>query len=301
MSSATSKIEVWLVRHGEDEDNAEKLLNGHRNRPLTRKGQAQAATTAAAIRREAVLGGGFDHIFCSPLQRAHHTALAIAHALYHPTPLAESPREADDDDEAPRPPPFHQYVDEAFARIAGEGDIAHGAQEPPVPLATFVPDAVRALVQPLDALIERDFGELTGRPRNDIRRVVPEEHLLETPGVTYFLNAPGAESFEACHQRAVEVLSAVEALATSKAPLPLPPQTPTTTAADPAHSHRARFGDEAQPAATQGVASPSGRRPRVLLVCHGDIGKMILAVRRDISWKDALTSGYFGNADVHKL
>ncbi|RNF02949.1 phosphoglycerate mutase protein [Trypanosoma conorhini] len=37
---------------------------------------------------------------------------------------------------------------------------------------------------------------------------------------------------------------------------------------------------------------------RVLLVCHGDIGKMLQAVRRNITWREGLMLPYFANTDV---
>ncbi|KAF8278465.1 phosphoglycerate mutase protein [Trypanosoma cruzi] len=39
---------------------------------------------------------------------------------------------------------------------------------------------------------------------------------------------------------------------------------------------------------------------RVLLVCHGDIGKMLLAVRRKITWREGIMLPYFANTDVLK-
>ncbi|ORC86411.1 phosphoglycerate mutase protein [Trypanosoma theileri] len=39
----------------------------------------------------------------------------------------------------------------------------------------------------------------------------------------------------------------------------------------------------------------------VLLVCHGDIGKMLQAVRKNISWEEGLRIPYFANTEVVKL
>ncbi|CCW68539.1 unnamed protein product [Phytomonas sp. Hart1] len=36
----------------------------------------------------------------------------------------------------------------------------------------------------------------------------------------------------------------------------------------------------------------------VLLVCHGDIGKMLIAARRGITWQEALQLPYFENTEV---
>ncbi|SCU64838.1 phosphoglycerate mutase protein, putative [Trypanosoma equiperdum] len=40
---------------------------------------------------------------------------------------------------------------------------------------------------------------------------------------------------------------------------------------------------------------------RVLLVCHGDIGKMVQAVRKNITWRDALLLPYMSNTDIVEL
>ncbi len=42
------------------------------------------------------------------------------------------------------------------------------------------------------------------------------------------------------------------------------------------------------------------RRPdqTVLLVCHGDIGKMIYAAATNTPWRRVLTDSYFGNTDI---
>lgn len=68
-------LRIYLARHGQDEDNAAGILNGHRNQPLTNTGIEQARTVAAKIRNA---GLRFDAIYASPLQRAHRTAEIIA-------------------------------------------------------------------------------------------------------------------------------------------------------------------------------------------------------------------------------
>lgn len=69
-------MHLLFVRHGEDEDNANGILNGHRDRPLTVRGQKQAL---AAARRLSILQP--DVIFVSPLFRARETATIIANRL----------------------------------------------------------------------------------------------------------------------------------------------------------------------------------------------------------------------------
>jgi len=75
---------LYLCRHGQDEDNAEGLLNGQRNRPLTALGREQAAAAADFIRTKYP---HIDVILCSPLSRATDTALAIAQGLPNGQPV----------------------------------------------------------------------------------------------------------------------------------------------------------------------------------------------------------------------
>ena len=39
-------LNIYLTRHGQDEDNAKSILNGRRNMPLTDKGIKQAKEVA---------------------------------------------------------------------------------------------------------------------------------------------------------------------------------------------------------------------------------------------------------------
>lgn len=64
---------IYLVRHGQDEDNAAGILNGHRNMPLTSLGREQAALTGEKLKDNHI-----EHIYSSPLLRAHETARIIA-------------------------------------------------------------------------------------------------------------------------------------------------------------------------------------------------------------------------------
>lgn len=73
---------------------------------------------------------------------------------------------------------------------------------------TLALEAARQIVH--HRLIERDFGEFTGKPYAAIRQRCAPEHMLETEHVTYFLQGEGVESFEATYQRAKEFLDEVE-------------------------------------------------------------------------------------------
>lgn len=76
-------LKIYLTRHGQDEDNARGILNGRRDRPLTKLGFEQAGVLAEKIKEA---GLAFDVIYSSPLVRAHETAKTISRALGMPPP-----------------------------------------------------------------------------------------------------------------------------------------------------------------------------------------------------------------------
>lgn len=86
MSSAqvTAQTTVYLARHGQDEDNANGILNGHRDTPLTTFGREQAKTLAAAV---VDLGVKFDAVYSSPLKRAKETADIVSVNALQPFPI----------------------------------------------------------------------------------------------------------------------------------------------------------------------------------------------------------------------
>jgi probable phosphoglycerate mutase len=64
---------IILIRHGETAWNAERRLQGHLDIALNPEGRRQAGAVAAAL-----AGEHFDAVICSDLQRALHTAQAVA-------------------------------------------------------------------------------------------------------------------------------------------------------------------------------------------------------------------------------
>lgn len=76
-------MKIYIVRHGQDQDNANGLLNGHRDTALTEIGLEQAKQIAAKIQEANLV---FDKIYSSPLQRAYRTAEIIANRLQLPQP-----------------------------------------------------------------------------------------------------------------------------------------------------------------------------------------------------------------------
>lgn len=67
-------MKIYIVRHGQDQDNANGLLNGHRDTALTEIGIEQANQIATKIQEANLV---FDKIYSSPLQRAYRTAEII--------------------------------------------------------------------------------------------------------------------------------------------------------------------------------------------------------------------------------
>lgn len=71
-------LNIYLTRHGQDEDNFQGLINGHRDKPLTIVGEEQAKKLAAHIKLSGLI---FEVIYSSPLQRAKKTAEIICSSL----------------------------------------------------------------------------------------------------------------------------------------------------------------------------------------------------------------------------
>jgi probable phosphoglycerate mutase len=76
-------LKIYLARHGQNEDNANGILNGHRDLPLTQIGLTQATEVANKIKDA---GLTFDAILSSPLDRAFKTADIIATVNNLPKP-----------------------------------------------------------------------------------------------------------------------------------------------------------------------------------------------------------------------
>ncbi|MFI5270552.1 MAG: histidine phosphatase family protein [Candidatus Saccharimonadales bacterium] len=73
---------LYFVRHGETPLNVEKLFSGQIETPLTKKGVAQARTTAKLIKQTIPK---IDLIIASPYTRTTHTAQIIAERIGYPS------------------------------------------------------------------------------------------------------------------------------------------------------------------------------------------------------------------------
>lgn len=71
-------LKIYIARHGQNEDNAKGILNGHRDLPLTEIGNAQGRELAEGIKE---LSLTFDAVYTSPLIRAKRTAEIVCERL----------------------------------------------------------------------------------------------------------------------------------------------------------------------------------------------------------------------------
>lgn len=76
-------LNIYIARHGQNEDNANGILNGHRDLPLTEIGRAQARELALGIKEK---GLTFDAVLSSPLSRAYETGETVTETLGLPKP-----------------------------------------------------------------------------------------------------------------------------------------------------------------------------------------------------------------------
>ncbi|MEK7638582.1 MAG: histidine phosphatase family protein [Patescibacteria group bacterium] len=77
-------MKIYIARHGQNEDNANGILNGHRDKPLTELGRAQAYELGQALTAASI---SVDATYTSPLSRAYETAMIASQVANLPTPL----------------------------------------------------------------------------------------------------------------------------------------------------------------------------------------------------------------------
>jgi broad specificity phosphatase PhoE len=76
-------VDIFIARHGQNVDNANGILNGHRDLPLTDLGRQQAKDLAKGIKTASLT---FEAIYSSPLMRAYETAEIVSRELGLDTP-----------------------------------------------------------------------------------------------------------------------------------------------------------------------------------------------------------------------
>ena len=80
----TTIVEIFVARHGQNEDNLNGILNGHRDLPLTDLGRQQAHNLGEGILNSSIV---FDAIYSSPLIRALETARIVSKIVGLPSPV----------------------------------------------------------------------------------------------------------------------------------------------------------------------------------------------------------------------
>ena len=232
-------VNIYVARHGQDLDNSNGILNGHRNQPLTDLGRSQAIDVGKKMLSAGftLMGGdgssalssskakSLSAIYSSPLQRAHNTA-------------------------------------DIFVNVLSGGGDGTSTTCTTTPATTGSSSNNKMKVQILNDLIERDFGCMTGQPTSSIVEQCGMDHILATEKINYFLDPAGAETFPDLIERANRLLSHIQQLHS------------TTTAAN------------------------NKDEENILLVTHGDFGKMIYAAYYKLSWEEVLKQFHFGNSEV---
>ena len=69
-------MKIYVARHGQDLDNAQEVLNGRRDQPLTDLGRQQARQAGLSL-----LQDGIKYIYSSPAKRAVETAKIIGEVI----------------------------------------------------------------------------------------------------------------------------------------------------------------------------------------------------------------------------
>lgn len=69
-------MKLFIVRHGQDIDNRDNILNGHRDTDLTDLGKSQAKQAGEKLKNKKI-----DCILASPLKRTFETAKIIANEI----------------------------------------------------------------------------------------------------------------------------------------------------------------------------------------------------------------------------
>mmetsp|Transcript_23033 Transcript_23033/g.63880 ORF Transcript_23033/g.63880 Transcript_23033/m.63880 type:complete len:258 (+) Transcript_23033:43-816(+) len=129
-------------------------------------------------------------------------------------------------------------------------------------------------IRKVDDLAERDFGIMTGKPVVDISSICGPDDLLETPTVNYFLSPEGAETFPQLKERASRALAFLN------------------------EQHAAASSASSSSSSSSGGDCDHDDDHSILVVTHGDFGKMFYAAYYDLDWKDVLQEFHFGNSEV---
>ena len=140
-------------------------------------------------------------------------------------------------------------------------------------ISSDTPNNTDMTVHVLNDLIERDFGIMTGQATSSIVEKCGKDHILATEHINYFLDPKGAETFPDLISRAKRLLVRLQEIAIAEVDV---------------------LADSSEVAATISAAT----KRSILLVTHGDFGKMIYAAYYNLQWEDVLRQFHFGNSEV---
>ena len=226
-----------MARHGQDIDNANGILNGHRDEQLTELGKQQAKDVARIMS-----DAGFRFLPSSSITTPSSSSSFTTLSAIYSSPLRRARETA-----------------EIFAGALSDCDGDNASDEdrhtPPT-------DGTAIEVEILDDLVERDFGVMTGQPTSSILEMCEADriHVLSTDAINYFLDPPNAETFPDLIDRAHRLLLHIQTI-------------------------------------TKGSSSSSSPSS-ILLVTHGDFGKMLYAAYYNLQWEEVLRQFHFGNSEV---
>ncbi|MCA9644705.1 MAG: histidine phosphatase family protein, partial [Myxococcales bacterium] len=80
-------MDILFVRHGESEANAQGIMQGSLDSPLSERGREQAAVLGEWLKAR---GLEFEAAYCSPLSRAKETAHILCERLLRAPPQVEA-------------------------------------------------------------------------------------------------------------------------------------------------------------------------------------------------------------------
>ncbi|KAL3770321.1 hypothetical protein ACHAW5_003449 [Stephanodiscus triporus] len=142
-------MKIYVARHGQDIDNANGILNGHRDERLTKLGAQQANDVARKMSN-----AGFRF---SP--SSSHATLSSSSSFLTLSAIYSSPlRRA-------------RETAEIFASVLSSSSDCDGYNARPPPTS-----GTAKAVEILDDLIERDFGVMTGQLTSSILESVSAQH-----------------------------------------------------------------------------------------------------------------------------
>lgn len=227
-------VKIYVARHGQDIDNANGILNGHRDEQLTELGGQQANDVARKMSN-----AGFRFSPSSSHATPSSSSSFVTLSAIYSSPLRRARETA-----------------EIFASVLSSSYDCDGDNARPAPM-----NGTAKEVEILDDLIERDFGVMTGQLTSSILERCDADRIqvLSTDSINYFLDPPNAETFPDLIDRAHRLLSHIQTIS---------------------------------------KGSSSSSSSSILLVTHGDFGKMLYAAYYNLRWEEVLRQFHFGNSEV---